>query len=133
MCSSPAHLLDEPLLGDALRGAGYQLAADPGAWRGRFGIAVDLMVPEALSGGSSRRSARLPIHGNRVARRTTGLEAALVDNEIHEIVAFEAADSRTVRLRVAGPAPLLVAKVTKIEERRANPTRHPPKDGLDVV
>lgn len=129
----PAKLLDEPLLEDALRGAGFELAADPGAWRGRFGVAVDLMVPEALSGGSSRRSARLPIHGNRAARRTTGLEPALVDNEIHEIIAFDSADSRMVRLRVAGPAALLVAKVTKIEERRDKPARHTPKDGLDVL
>lgn len=123
----PAKLSDEPLLEDALRGAGFELAADPGAWRGRFGVAVDLMVPEALSGGSSRRSARLPIHGNRAARRTTGLEPALVDNEVHEIVAFDVGDSRMVRLRVAGPAALLVAKVTKIEERRDNPTRHTPR------
>ena len=129
----PAKLLDEPLLEDALRGAGFELAADPGAWRGRFGVAVDLMVPEALSGESSRRSARLPIHGNRAARRTTGLEPALVDNEFHEIRAFEATDSRRVRLRVAGPAALLVAKVIKIEERRENPVRHAPKDGLDVL
>ena len=99
----PAKLLDERLLEDALRGAGFELAADPCAWRGRFGVAVDLMVPEALSGGSSRRSARLPIHGNRAARRTTGLEPALVDNENHEIVAFDSADSRMVRLRVAAP------------------------------
>lgn len=38
-----------------------------------------------------------------------------------------------VRLRVAGPAALLVAKVTKIEERRGNPSRRQPKDGLDVL
>ncbi len=129
----PAKLLDEPLLEDALRAAGFELVANPGAWRGRFGVAVDLMVPEALSGGSSRRSARLPIHGNRAARRTTGLEPALVDNGVHEIVAFDAADPRTVRLRVAGPAALLVAKVTKIEERREKTARHQPKDGLDVL
>lgn len=43
------------------------MAADPGAWRGRFGVAVDLMVPEALSGRTSSRSARLPIHGDRAA------------------------------------------------------------------
>ncbi len=129
----PGKLLDEPLLEDALRGAGFELAANPGAWRGRFGVAVDLMVPEALCGGSSRRSARLPIHGNRAARRTTGLEPALVDNAVHEIVAFDGADPRMVRLRVAGPAALLVAKVTKIEERRENPARHQPKDGLDVL
>ncbi len=129
----PAKLLDEPLLEDALRAAGFALGANPGAWRGRFDVAVDLMVPEALSGGRSRRSARLPIHGSRAARRTTGIEAALVDNAIHEIVAFEPADPRRIRLRVAGPAALLVAKVTKIEERRENPARHQPKDGLDVL
>ncbi len=129
----PAKLLDEPLLEVALRAAGFELAANPGAWRGRLGVAVDLMVPEALSGGSSRRSARLPIHGNRAARRTAGLEPALVDNEIHEIAAFDTADPRMVRLRVAGPAALLVAKVTKIEERRDTPARHQPKDALDVL
>jgi hypothetical protein len=129
----PAKLLDQPLLEDALRGAGFELAPDPGAWRGRFGVAVDLMVPEALSGGSSRRSARLPMHGNRAARRTTGLEPAMIDNDFRDIVAFEASDPRMVRLRVAGPAALLVAKVTKIEERRENPARHEPKDGLDVL
>lgn len=57
----------------------------------------------------------------------------MVDNDFREIVAFEAADPRMVRLRVAGPAALLVAKVTKIEERRENPARHQPKDGLDVL
>lgn len=35
----PAKLLDQPLLEDALRGAGFELAPDPGAWRGRFGVA----------------------------------------------------------------------------------------------
>jgi hypothetical protein len=75
----PAKLADEPLLEDALRAAGFELADNPGAWPGRFGVAVDLMVPEALSGGSSRRSARLPIQGDRAARRTAGLEPALVD------------------------------------------------------
>lgn len=57
----------------------------------------------------------------------------MVDNEVHEIVAFEVADARVARLRVAGPAALLVAKVTKIEERRENPARHQPKDGLDLL
>ena len=129
----PAKLVDAPLLEDALRAAGFELAANPGAWRGRFGVSVDLMVPEALSRGSSRRSAQLPIHGNRAARRTRGLEPALVDNELHEIVAFDVDDPRLVHLRVAGPAALLVAKVTKIEERRDTPARHQPKDGLDVL
>lgn len=130
---SPVQLLDEPLLEDALRSAGFELAADPGAWRGRFGVAVDLMVPEALSGAGGRRSARLPVHGNRAARRTAGLEPALIDNDIHQIVSYQADDPRTVQLRVAGPAALLVAKVTKVEERRGDHARHQAKDGLDVL
>ena len=130
---SPAKLLDEPLLEEVLRPAGFELASDPGAWRGRFGVAVDLMVPEALSGPGGRRSARLPVHGNRAARRTAGLEPALVDNELHQIASYEVHDRRSVQLRVAGPAALVVAKVTKIEERRDDEARHQPKDGLDVL
>jgi hypothetical protein len=130
---APGKLLDSPLLEDAMRAAGFELAANPGAWRGRMGVAIDLMVPEALSGGSSRRSARLPIHGNRAARRTTGLEAAIVDNDHKDLAALDPADQRHVRVRVAGPAALLVAKVTKIDERRDQPNRHEPKDGLDVL
>ena len=130
---SPSRLVDSPLLEDAMRAAGFELAANPGAWRGRMGVAIDLMVPEALSGGSSRRSARLPIHGNRAARRTTGLEAAIIDNDYQDLPALDPADERRVRVRVAGPAALLVAKVTKIDERREQPNRHEPKDGLDVL
>lgn len=130
---APSRLVDSPLLEDAMRAAGFELAANPGAWRGRMGVAIDLMVPEALSGGSSRRSARLPIHGNRAARRTTGLEAAIVDNNYQDLSALDPTDERSVRVRVAGPAALLVAKVTKIDERRDQPNRHEPKDGLDVL
>lgn len=130
---APSRLVDKPLLEDAMRAAGFELAANPGAWRGRMGVAIDLMVPEALSGGSSRRSARLPIHGSRAARRTTGLEAAIVDNDHQDLAALDPADGRKMRVRVAGPAALLVAKVTKIDERREQPNRHEPKDGLDVL
>lgn len=130
---APNKLGDSPLLEDAMQAAGFVLAADPGAWRGRMGVAIDLMVPEALSGRRSRRSARLPIHGDRVARRTTGLEAAIVDNEPRELTALDPSDGRRVRVRVAGPAALLVAKVIKIEERRDQPQRQELKDGLDVL
>ncbi|WP_086819447.1 hypothetical protein [Allokutzneria sp. NRRL B-24872] len=73
------------------------------------------------------------MHGNKVARRTVGLEPALIDNAWHEIAALDPSDSRRARLRVAGPAALLVAKIVKIEERRATPHRLKPKDGLDVL
>ncbi|HWL38252.1 MAG TPA: GSU2403 family nucleotidyltransferase fold protein [Frankiaceae bacterium] len=130
---APALLPDAPLLGDVMRSAGFKPGADPGTWTGRFGVAIDLLVPEALSGRGGRRGARLPAHGNDVARRALGLEAAVVANAPHEVGALATGDSRRFTIRVAQPAALLVAKVIKIEERRATPGRLRPKDGLDVL
>jgi len=56
-----------------------------------------------------------------------------VDNDHHEITAFDPHDHRTITLRIAGPAALLVAKIIKIGERRTDPRRLMPKDGLDVL
>jgi len=130
---APDRLHDKPLLEEALRGSGFTPGSDPGMWRGAGGVAVDLMVPEALSGSGGRRGARLPVHGNRVARRTTGLEPALVDNEQQKLTSLDNSDDRSHVIRVAGPAALLVAKVIKVEERRGQPQRLQPKDGLDVL
>jgi hypothetical protein len=47
---APNRLSDEPLLEVALCSAGFTPGANPGTWRGRGDVAVDLMVPEALSG-----------------------------------------------------------------------------------
>lgn len=47
--------------------------------------------------------------------------------------ALEPGDGRRFRLRVAGPAALLVAKVIKIAERHADQRRMKPKDGMDVL
>lgn len=91
------------------------------------------MVPEALSGSRGRRGAWLPVHGSRVARRTTGLEPALVDNEARDIASFDDTDARHHVFRVAGPAALLVTKVIKIDDRSGQPDRRRPKDGLDVL
>jgi hypothetical protein len=73
------------------------------------------------------------MHGNKVARRTVGIEPALVDNEFHDVVALDPSDPRRARLRVAGPAALLVSKIIKIQERSAQPSRLKPKDGLDIL
>jgi hypothetical protein len=108
----------------------------PGRWLGLGGIAVDLMAPEALCGGSSaHRSARLrPPHDDKMtARRTVGLEAAVVDNDVRVISALDA-DPRSFKIKVAGPAALVVSKVIKIAERqRQQPGRLKSKDGLDVL
>ena len=131
----PRELPDEPLLEDAMKRAGFypNVNGQPGAWVNPAGIPVDLMVPEALSqGGGSHRGARIPPHSNKATRKTTGLEASVVDNELRSISALNSNDTRSFEARVAGPAALLVAKVHKIHERRDQPDRLNDKDAHDV-
>lgn len=133
----PGKLADEPAVVDAMRAAGFVPGDQAGRWLGNGGIAVDLMAPEALcGGGSGHRSARLqPPHNDKMtARRTLGLEAAVLDNDVRVIPALDAADPRSFKIKVAGPAALIVSKVIKIAERRGQqPHRLKPKDGLDVL
>jgi hypothetical protein len=92
--------------------------------------------PAALCGRGGRRSAHLqpPHEAKATARRTLGLEPAVVDNEIRLISALSPDDPRTFEIKVAGPAALVVSKVVKIAERREQqPHRLKPKDGLDVL
>ena len=132
----PEKLAVEPAVVEAMRAAGFVPGDQPGRWLGLGGIAVDLMAPEALCGGSSHhRSARLqPPHGDKMtARRTFGLEAAVVDNDVRMISALDS-DPRSFKIKVAGPAALVVSKVIKVaERRRQQPGRLKPKDGLDVL
>jgi len=131
----PRELPEEPLLEDAMKRAGFypNVNGQSGAWSNPAGIPVDLMVPDALSqGGRSHRGARIPPHSNQATRRTVGLEAAVVDNELRTISALEPDDTRSFDARVAGPAALLVAKVHKIHERRDQPGRLNDKDAHDV-
>src|SRR5690349_15873131 len=76
---NPRLLDDEPLLAHALERAGFDLVRRPGTWS-RTDVHIDLLVPEAL-GGPGRRGARLGVHGNDVARKAKGLEAALADHD----------------------------------------------------
>ena len=131
-CVVPSNLSDEPLLYELLQDRGFSPGEQPGSWRSRDGIPVDLMVPEALAGPGSR-GARLGPHGKRVARRAKGLEGALVDRKRMEIVSLESNDDRSVVMSVAGPAALLVAKVHKIAERTGTSDRVRDKDALDVL
>lgn len=125
-------LADDPTLGSLMEAAGFRLAgSDVGAWIGADGVAIDLMVPE-IQGGPGRRGARLGAHGNTVARKARGLEAALVDHAPRTIAALDPADSRQMTVAVAGPTALLVAKLHKLYERRDNPSRLDNKDALDV-
>lgn len=129
---SPEFLASEPAIGTLLEARGFRLDRDPGKWRTADGVQVDLLVPDAVA-GPGRRGARLPGHGKLAARRTRGIEGALVDNEHRRIGGLAPGEGRAFRVRVAGPAALLVAKVHKISERAAHPDRLSAKDALDVL
>lgn len=135
----PRVLGDDPRIAEAMTQAGFRLGVPPGIWLSRSNIQIDLLVPDAV-GGAGRRAARLGVHGTEVARKTRGLEAALVDKSDFTIGALEASDRREHRLAVAGPAALLIAKLHKLTDRLADaerpegrPKRLAPKDALDVL
>ena len=131
---NPSALADDPKLDALMHGAGFVPAPGSdriGTWIGRYDVPVDLLAPEALS-GPGRRAARLGAHGNRVARKARGLEAALVDNTVIEVTALEPDDQRRFHIAVAGPSALLIAKLHKIAERQDSPTRRDDKDALDI-
>lgn len=138
----PAKLGPIPPLGHAMEAAGFTLTDEPGIWEAKFNrpgvddeivVPVDLIVPEQLAPPAGRRAARLPgEHGKTTARKSAGLEGAVVDNSPIEIVALEDDDTRRVIVNVAGPAALLVAKAHKLGERLATPERLQAKDAGDV-
>ena len=128
----PSGLTESPLVGVLMTRAGFTPSEHPGRWVSGDGVPVDLMVPEALAGPGSR-GARLGPHGERVARRAKGLEAALVDRQRMQVRALDPSDTRRVSMDVAGPGALLVAKVHKIVERSASTDRLRDKDAHDVL
>jgi hypothetical protein len=129
----PELLLPDPKIVDAMQAAGFAPTANlVGTWtQSPQHPSVDLLVPEAL-GGPGRRGARLGVHGNHVARKGRGLEAAIVDKSWVTIGALDPADVRHVDAWLAGPAALLVAKLHKLAERAHTPSRLDDKDALDV-
>ena len=137
----PALLREIPEIEAAMLGARFVRGNRVGVWvasRSVEGIPanveVDLMVPDAV-GGPGRRAARLQGHAKEVARKTRGLEAALIDKAVVPIQALEPTDSRAFDVAIAGPAALLVAKAHKIAERAAEreQRRLEDKDALDIL
>lgn len=138
----PGELADLPALGEAMSSAGFVLTAEPGIWEARFAregadepitVPLDLIVPEAIAPTAGRRSARLPgSHGTNTARKSPGVEGALVDRSPIEISSLDSADDRRVVVDVAGEAALLVAKLHKLGDRLTRPDRLQPKDAGDV-
>lgn len=129
----PRLLGDDPLLENAMRIAGFVPSAtgQPGAWISLDGIPVDLMVPASFA-GSGKRGARIPPHDRHATRRARGLEATLVDHSVLEVPALAPEDSRVTKVKVAGPAALLVAKLHKLAERIETPHRLLDKDAHDA-
>ena len=138
----PGRLADLPLLADAMLAEGFEYSGEPGIWnrhmlRPGFSediiVPVDLLVPAHVAASAGRRGARLPgDHGRTAARKSAGVEGALVDHDPIEIASLEMSDSRRMIINVAGPAALLVAKVHKLGERLATPQRLIDKDAGDV-
>lgn len=127
----PRLLSEVPRLETVMKNAGFLPLSQPGSWARSDGIPIDLMVPEAMAGGG-RRGARIPPHDKRVARKARGLEAALVDYDELEVAALGSNDGRAIKVKVAGGAALLVAKLHKIAERLDQPHRLNDKDAHDI-
>lgn len=140
----PRGVAAEPLIEDAMRRAGFELAElhNPGIWERavrignieRVPIRVDLLVPELLA-GKGRRSAKVPPHASESFRRVEGIETAIVDNSPMAITSLEPDDGRAITVAVAGVPALLVAKAFKIRDRLSNPKagREADKDAGDVI
>ncbi len=138
----PAVLAEIPPLERALLDAGFypKTKDSVGVWLTTrktsqhvdANMAIDLLVPASVSPGTGRRAARLPGHDTRAARIVRGLDGAIVDADVMKLAALEADDARTVDVRVAGPAALVVAKVHKIDDRKDS-DRQSDQDALDVL
>lgn len=137
----PSILGTAPLIEAALTSGGFEPLKDKdgqrvvGSWITDFDVAVDLMVPAEVagSGKKSSRGVEAPPHDRYAMRRTRGLEGALVEYRVTEIVSPEPNDSRSFEVKVAGPAALLVAKLHKISDRLEQPPdRRDDKDAHDV-
>lgn len=138
---SPARLTDQPVIDTVMKTANFEQEGDPGVWFKTVDvdgtptkIVVDIMVPERVAPPGGRRSVRLPPHSKVVARRTIGLEGAIIDNDLMDVGALEGSDPRHFAVAVAGPAALLVAKLHKLRDRlgQGNPDRIVDKDAADI-
>lgn len=131
----PDLLSENPDLAEVLEAVGFRPHTSLGTWFSPEGVPIDLMVPTGALPASSRRTAPLEGQGGRTARRTSGLELALRDNNTMELRALNPKDARVALVKVASPAALVVAKVIKLDERMSGPKpdRILAKDASDVL
>lgn len=138
----PSLLADAPALEAALTAAKLKLPTSSGVgiWTTEVVLAdgtpakvsIDLLVPRGISPSAGRRAAPLMGHHALAARAVVGLEGIVVDHDRLAIRALEEGDTRSIEVRVAGPASLIVAKLHKISER-VGTGRLKDKDALDVL
>jgi hypothetical protein len=138
----PTLLADAPALEAALTAANLQVptSSTVGIWTTEVllsdgtpaKVSIDLLVPRGISPDAGRRSAPLKGHHALAARAVVGLEGVVVDHDRMAISGLEEGDVRSIDVRVAGPASLIVAKLHKINERVGTP-RLKDKDALDVL
>lgn len=134
----PELLQDQPRLAEAIEKAGFTPTGEIGIWskqdwleRDKVLVTIDFLVPVTL-GGPGRRAARLGAHGDRIARKVSGLEPITIDHVMMTIESLETGDQRAFPVAVAGPAALIVAKLHKIRDRRGT-GRSSDKDALDLL
>lgn len=140
-------LASRPLLEEVMgrrfeHAQGSGSAVEPGIWTQtvdvggqQVKIPVDLIIPSGIAPPAGTRGARLGEHGKRAARKSSGIEVAIVDNDYLVVGALDPADTRRVEVPVAGPTAMLVAKAHKIGDRLARadrPDRLIDKDAADV-
>src|SRR6185436_15971198 len=81
------------------------------------------IVPAGVAPPGGKRGARLGAHGKRAARKTVGLEAALVDNDAMPVEALDASDLVRI-LQTSSPA--TVART--LSRLLDHPSAGPPTD-----
>ncbi len=119
----PDLLAESPNIGQVLIDAGYTEGQNPGTFFSPSGIEIDFMVPDGALPPPARRTAILRGQSPATARRTVGIEIALIDTALMEISSLDPTDDRRIELRVAGPAALAISKLIKIEERTSGSRR----------
>lgn len=92
------------------------------------------MAPGALTGDGGKTHEAHEYHLMVVAatRRTRGLEAAVIDNDLMTIHSLDDNNPRQYSVRVAGLVELLIAKLHKIAERIDSPGRLIDKNAHDI-
>lgn len=137
----PSVLGPNPLLQEAMISAGFTRGEQPGAWQHAVHVGdqvanvdVDLMVGDTFSEKGGRRGGRIPPHAANATRKASGLEPSAVDADVMQVTSLDGNDGRLRKVRVAGPAALLVAKAFKLHDRATGAREHrlSNKDAADV-